>query len=354
MPSRYAIIMAGGRGERFWPLSRPSSPKHLLKLFNGKTLMELTVARLTELIDLDHLRIITSRPQEALMRATLPQLAAHQIIAEPEGRDTTAAVALAARLIQVEDPTATIAMLPADHYMADEPAFRATLKEAFELAEADTRLVTIGIQPTRPATGYGYLQRGERLNTHAFRVAAFKEKPDLATAQEYLSSGNYLWNGGIFVWSLSAIATALTEFAPDIWSPLSTLNPTDTAALNQVYPTLRRISIDFAVMEKAKNVFTVQGSFGWDDVGEWPAVMRHHTPDISGNVIEGTTATVATNGSLIFNNDPNHLVATLGVDKHIIIHTPDATFVAPLDKAQELKKLLTTLNASDALKKFTT
>lgn len=358
--------MAGGRGERFWPLSRRGCPKHLVSFLENSTLMELSIGRLEGLISLKDTHIITSRVQEKALREVLRKssqksckcLLSKNILAEPEGRDTAAAIALTARWMQKTHPhggEVTLALLPADHYIQDSVGFRRTLQKAFELAEETQGLITIGIPPTRAATGYGYLKKGEAQGG-AFKVLEFKEKPDEKTAREYLASGKYLWNSGIFVWTLSAIIKALETHAPDIWNILKDIDPSNKNALKKIYPTLRKTPIDIAVMEKAKNVFVIPAGFDWDDVGEWPAWARLQKlsgkTDTSGNALYGQTILHDSSENIVYNNDPKHLVAVLGAENLIIVHTKDATFVAPKEKAQEMKALLKKIGANDELKPF--
>lgn len=347
---RVAVFMAGGRGERFWPLSTPTHPKHLLKIFDGKSLMQLAARRVKGAVD--EVRVITSRPQEPLMRKSLRTLTPDEILAEPQGRDTAAAVALAARWVQKDfGNDALLAMLPADHFIKNTRGFRKTLETAFAVAQETGGLVTIGIPPTRPATGYGYLQKGEAVG-EAFKVVRFKEKPDEATAREYLSSGNYLWNAGIFVWSVSAIVKALEACAPEIWSAVKNLDPTNRAQMEAVYPMIRKTSIDYAVMEKAENVLTVPAAFDWDDVGEWPAWARLQQVDAAGNAVEGAATLESAQGNIVFNADKKHLLAVMGVEGLMVIHTKAATLVMPREKAQELKALIKKIGEDTALKRF--
>lgn len=335
---RVAVFMAGGRGERFWPLSTPSHPKHLLKIFNDKSLMQLSLKRVAGVVD--EVRVVTSRPQEALMRKTLRALPAQKILAEPQGRDTAAAVALAACWVGKEGGEDTlIAMLPADHYIQNTRGFKKTLETAFALAHQTQDLVTIGIPPTRPATGYGYLEKADASGA-AFRVARFKEKPDEATAQEYVRSGKYLWNAGIFVWSVRAISKAFRTHAPEIWRAVQSLDPANAAQMEALYPALPKISVDYAVMEKADNVWTVPAVFDWDDMGEWTAWARSKETDAAGNTTEGAAVLHNAQGNIVFNAEKKHLLAVLGGEDLMVIHTKDATLVAPKERAQELKTLL--------------
>jgi len=346
---RVAIFMAGGKGERFWPVSTPARPKHLLKIFDGNSLMQLSLKRVQGVAE--DVRIVTSRPQEALMRKAVRSLDASKILAEPEARDTAAAVALAARWVQKDLGNDTlIAMLPADHFIKNTRGFRQTLEEAFDVAEKTQGLVTIGIPPTRAATGYGYLQKGEAVG-NAFKVTSFKEKPDERTAREYLASGEYLWNAGIFVWSVGAVVKALETHAPEVWNVLKDIDPSNTAQLEQVYPTLKKTSVDYALMEKAQNVLTVPARFDWDDVGEWPAWGRLQEKDAAGNAVQGGVVE-GSRETIVFNEDKKHVLAVVGVEGLMVIHTQRATLVIPKAKAQEMKALIKKIGEDAALKKF--
>jgi mannose-1-phosphate guanylyltransferase len=247
------------------------------------------------------------------------------------------------------DPEAVIAMLPADQVIHDTGAFRDVLAAAFEAACAEPWLVTIGIRPTEPATGFGYVQRGSLLaraqGREVFSVARFVEKPDVDTARRYLESGDYLWNSGMFVWSVASIRAALARHAPDIHAGLAAIEadlaagrPVD-ATLAERFPSLRKISVDFGVMEKAGNVVTIPATFDWDDVGSWPSVMRHEAADANGNVLRGAAVVEGGDGNLVVST-PGHLVAVMGVDDLVVVHTPDATLVCPKSHAQRIKDLL--------------
>jgi mannose-1-phosphate guanylyltransferase len=361
MPQRYAVIMAGGKGERFWPLSRLRRPKQLLPIVGDVPMLTQTVERLPGLVPVEHILVLTNREQRPAVLEACPMVPPENIIAEPVGRDTTAAVGLAALLVARRDPTATLAMLPADHVIHDTGAFREVLAAAFEAAHAEPWLVTIGIRPTEPATGFGYIHRGDLLaraqGRDVFAVKRFVEKPDLETARAYLESGEYLWNGGMFVWAVPTIRSALAQHVPDIHAGLATIeadlgagHPVD-AALEAHFPGLRKISVDFGVMEKATNVVTIPATFDWDDVGAWPAVMRHLPTDAHGNVVRGSALVEAGDGNLVVST-PDHLVAVMGVDDLIVVHTPDATLVCPKSHAQRVKELLRRVEGDERWQKL--
>jgi mannose-1-phosphate guanylyltransferase len=349
MSNFYAVIMAGGRGERFWPQSRQARPKHLLPIVGDRPMVAQTVARLAGLVPPERVYILTNVDHVVAIRAACPEIPPAQIIGEPVGRDTAPAAALAALLIRRRDPQGVLALLAADSAIHDAAGFRATLAAAFATAAKEDYIFTIGIPPAYPAIAYGYLRRGEKLGECAelpwFKVAKFVEKPDRPTAERYLAEGGYWWNAGMFVTRATVLESALAKFAPSLAAGMADLDFRLNAgaglpdALAAVYPGLTKISVDYAVMEKAPNIAVFAAAFDWDDVGEWPALMRHAAPDAAGNVTRGDITLHEAHGNLII-GEPGHLVALLGVDDLVVVHTPDATLVCPKARAQELKKLL--------------
>lgn len=355
--SRYAVIMAGGRGERFWPQSRLHRPKQLLPIIGEKSMIAQTVARLAGLVPPERIFIITNQEQRAGTIAACPGVPAAQIVGEPVGRDTTAAVGLAVTLISRLDPQATLALLPADAAIHDNAGFRRALESAFVVAERAPRLVTVGIRPTGPATGYGYIQQGERdadaAGLPVFGVRRFVEKPDSAKAYEYVASGEFLWNAGMFVWSVPTITAAFEKNAADIWSVLKSVSASlDTgkpldSTLREIYPMMPKISIDYAILEKADNVSCVPAVFDWDDVGEWPSIARHDKPDSAGNILRGDAVVLEGRDNIVI-SEGGHLLAILGTDDLVVVHTPDATLVCPKSRAQDVKKLVQHIAANPA------
>lgn len=354
--------MAGGRGERFWPMSRLARPKQLLPIVGEKAMLTQTVDRLSGLVDPKDVFVITNSEQRTAVLEVCPDLDPAKIIGEPMGRDTAAAVGLAAVLVRREDPNATFAILPADAVIHDSVGLCATLETAFQAAEAQPILATIGITADFPATGYGYIQQGDKLGDYAdrevFNVKRFVEKPDEETAKGYLASGDYFWNAGMFIWSVPSIVAELEKSTPSLWAALQAI---DTglaegqdldALLGEHYPNLEKISVDYAIIEKASNVVMVESGFDWDDVGEWPAVARHYKPDESGNVIRGSAECADSKGNIVYCQDDAHLVALLGVEDLIIVKTDDATLVCHKDKAQDLKELVKKIGAKEAYKRL--
>jgi len=353
--------MAGGKGERFWPQSRESTPKHLLAIVGEKSMLAQTVDRVAGVVPRENIFIITTAAQLEGCRGACPDLPEANIIAEPMGRDTAAATGLAMLLVKQRDPDAAFAMLPADHVIRDTDEYAKLLRIAFESAESADVLVTLGIKPSGPETGFGYIQQAGRWRQVGGRdvmvVKRFVEKPDLETAQGYLAAGGYYWNAGMFVWRVPVVAAAFKAHAPEIAAGLARLESAArsaggwTEALAGIYPTLNKISVDYAIMEKSTNVVVVPATFDWDDVGAWPAIAKHFTPDAAGNVLRGLAMVENGSGNIVVSDD-GHLTAVVGASDLVVVHTPQATLVVPKDKAQEIKALLKRLAEDPAKKKF--
>ncbi len=348
MKNRYVVIMAGGRGERFWPQSRLKRPKHLLPIVGNAPMLAQTVERLEGLIPADQVFVITNAEQRDAVLDSCPKLNPARVIGEPEGRDTAAAVGLAALLVEDNHPGAAFALLPADHVIADGPGFRRVLAAAFDAAESNDFLVTIGIRPEFPSTGYGYLKQGDSVGGFGkdlvHLVDRFVEKPDLKNARKYLEEGGYFWNAGMFVWRTQVIFSAIEKHAPELASGLDELrsewnrSKSIDRAMALIYPKLQKISIDFAVMEKANEVVMLESDFDWDDVGEWPAIARHYPADDKGNVFKGQGVAMDASGNLAY-AEPGHTISLLGVHDLIVVQSGDATLVCHKDQAQQVKAL---------------
>tara|TARA_R100000027_G_scaffold391_5_gene505 strand:+ start:137 stop:1216 length:1080 start_codon:yes stop_codon:yes gene_type:complete len=347
---RSAVIMAGGRGERFWPQSRLRRPKHLLPVVGETPMLRQTIDRLDGLVPAERVWVITNSEQVDAVREICPEIPAEQIVAEPVGRDTAPAVALAALLVEQNSGDHAFAMLPADHVIGNTEAFRADLLAGFDAAEKDPVIATIGITPTFPATGYGYIQSKASDTTKALPVERFVEKPDLPTAESYLSNGGFYWNAGIFIWRPSTILGAIENHCPALHESFSSIRNALAAGeplsaiLPREYPQLEKISIDYAVMEKAENVVMVQSTFDWDDVGSWPAIERHHPKNDDGNIFKGTVVSEQSANNLVL-TEGGHLIGLVGVEDLMVIHTPDATLICPKDRAQDVKKLVKQVEA---------
>lgn len=340
MNNRYIVIMAGGRGERFWPKSRLKKPKHLLPIVGKEPMLLQTLNRLGHIVPKENILIITNQEQLNALAKLCPQFPPQQIIAEPLGKDTAAAIGLAKVLIKKRDPNAVFAVLPADHVINDVESFQKCLNAAFEIALKNNVLITLGIPPKNPSTAYGYIKKGDSDGT-LFKVDKFVEKPNLETAKQYLKSGDYFWNAGMFVWSIPAFEAALNLHCPELFKGLSLLENSENLenALTTLYKSLPKISIDYALLEKAKNIVVMPASFDWDDVGEWPAIARHTHLDANNNAISGDAIISQGTGNIIVNEN-GHLTALMGVDNLIIIQTDDATLICHKDKAQDIKNLL--------------
>ena len=361
MANPYIVIIAGGKGERFWPQSRAERPKHLLPVVGETPLLTQTIERVLPIVPRENIFVITSAVQEKGVRAVCRDLPKANVIAEPVGRDTAAAVGLAAAIVGARDPQGVFAVLPADHVIHDGKKYQADLKVAFAAAAKAPVMVTIGITPTEPATGFGYVQRGEVWakpnRREVYAVKRFVEKPDLKTAKKYLKSGDYFWNAGMFVWSVAVVESAIAEFAPELDAGLQPIRAALAQGrrlgpvLKKVYPGLKKISVDYALLEKSTNVVVLPSTFDWDDVGAWPAVARHYKPDTAGNVSRGRTMVEQGSGNIVF-SEGDHLVTIVGADDLIVVHTAEATLVCSKAKAQEIKALLGRVNQLPDAKRF--
>jgi mannose-1-phosphate guanylyltransferase len=364
----FIVIMAGGRGERFWPLSREKTPKQLLTLLGKRSFLQQAVDRVLPLVPLKNIFIITNQAQAAAVRKQLPKLPAANVVAEPMGRDTCAAVALGAALVGARSTTGVMAVLPADHVIPDEKQFQRVLADALDVAGRGRVIVTIGIKPTEPATGYGYIHTGVELPpsqgvkyaTTFFRAEQFVEKPNLETAVGYLESGQYRWNAGMFVWSFVTVTEGLQQHQPEMfaacqrWFKVAN-NPAKLArTLAKEYPDIKKISIDFALMEKVKNVVCADGTFAWDDLGAWPALARHLKPDESGNCAVGEMIQVDAARNIVFDaRTKNRTPITLvGLRDTIVVQTDDAVLIATKNEAQKIKDLVKKLAADKKLKRL--
>jgi len=360
---RFVLIMAGGRGERFWPVSRETTPKQLIRLLGERSFLQQAVDRVRPLVPASNILIITNAVQAAEVRRQLPELPRENVLGEPVGRDTCAAVTLGAAVVGARSTTAVMAVLPADHVIHDEKGFRQVLSDAFEVASRGQVIVTIGIQPTGPETGYGYIQSGKALpppasgrplKTPLFKVERFVEKPSLEKAQEYLASGDYRWNAGMFVWSFVTITNALSVHQPEMheacrrWFAAASKGARGIeAVLAAEYPAIRKISVDFALMEKAQNVVVVDGRFDWDDLGAWPALARHLKQDAEGNAAIGDLVQVDSARNLVFDGRTRGRtpVTMVGVKDSVLVLTDDATLVASKGESQKIKDLVRRLAA---------
>lgn len=343
----YAVIMAGGKGERFWPLSTSKHPKQVLSLVGGKPLLRLAVDRLRGLIPSSRTLIITSADLVSVTAKAVPSLPAANIIGEPFGRDTAAVCALASAIIKARDPAGLFCILTADHVIKDIRSFQQTLRDSFSLAGKTDALVTIGMRPTFPSTGFGYIDAGGRVKatgkTVFLKAKRFVEKPDKKRAERYISEGNFFWNSGMFVWSVNSIQKALAEYRPVLLGMANRLEkaagtPGFKAMLAREYAKLEKISIDYAVMEKSGNIIMAKACFSWDDVGSWTALENLFKKDSCGNVLTGSCEVIDSNRNVVVS--PGRLTALIGVENMIVVQAEGATLICPKDKAQEVKKMV--------------
>jgi mannose-1-phosphate guanylyltransferase len=345
----FAVIMAGGSGTRFWPLSRRGRPKQFLPLTGSTPLLRMTFERIRPLIPARRILVVTAQDTAGAVRRMLPELPAGNVIAEPAGRNTAPCIGVAAGVVRRRDPRAVLAVFPSDHAIGDPAAFRAELARALRQAARAPVLVTLGIRPTYPATGYGYIEAGPKIapSSRFHAVRRFREKPSLPRARRYSASGRHWWNAGIFAWGAGTVLDALRTHHPELGRRLDALaaGPFRPADIARAYPAFPSISIDYAVLEKARNVVVLPVRFPWDDVGAWDAIADHHRPDERGNVRVGPACVVDAAGNLLVAGD-GRVVAALGVRDLIVVHTPDATLVCPRGRSQDIRRVVEELQRS--------
>jgi mannose-1-phosphate guanylyltransferase len=350
----YPVILAGGRGTRFWPLSRKKRAKQLLALDGKRSMIQQTVARLLPLAPSRQFWIITNEDLRLAILQQLPKLPKSQVLAEPLGRNTAPAIGLAAFLLLRENPRAVIGMFPSDHVIADENSYRATIERGVEIAAAGENIVVLGIRPHRAETGYGYIEAGSRFEGDLLRVRRFTEKPEAEKAAAFVAAGNYFWNSGMFLWSARTLAAALREHLPktaplleEIASAFGTRKFRST--LRKLYPKCEDISVDYAVLEprsakgeKAANIFCLPADFGWNDLGSWTALHEHHAAKSGpegGNIIDAAGAFVL-NAKGNYVHAPHKFVAAVGVDDLVVVDTPDALLITTRQRAQDVGKVV--------------
>ena len=347
----HAVIMAGGSGTRFWPQSRKRTPKQLLRLAGSRTMIQQTAERCRGWVDPSRLWIVTNEVQAEATMEQLPEVPPRNVLREPAARNTAPCVGLAAIQILEQDPDGIMFVMPADHVIQTEEAFAAAARKAVETIEGDdSKLVLFGVIPTFPATGYGYIERGDLISSAAprlYSVNAFREKPHRTLAEEYLRDGRFFWNCGIFCWKAQTIIDLLKQHQPELHAGLMRIasgihDDRGTEVIADEFPNLKSISIDYAVLERAQNVVVIEAPFQWDDVGSWLSLPRLNGSDAEGNTIDGPFCGVDTQGCIIRTTD-DHLIATLGLRNMIIVHTSDATLVVDAAQSERIKEILSQL-----------
>lgn len=358
----YAVIMAGGSGTRFWPKSTKKLPKQFLSLFGDGTMIQNTARRIEPLIPQERILVVTNDDYVDIVKEQLPSVPDENIVGEPVAKNTAPCVAIAAQMLAKKDPEAVMVVLPADHHIEEPEAFNDYLTASIEKAKVGQHLVTIGINPNRPETGYGYIHgdkgKKEIFNKNAIHpVIAFKEKPDAETAQQFLESGDYYWNSGMFVWSANTILNEFRMYLPQIYelvkaSESKLFGKEHDAAINEFYYGCESVSIDYGIMEHAKSVYVVPGEFGWNDVGSWTAVYELGDKDSSNNVIHAAHSTFSEAEKNYIYTESDKIISVVGLDGVAVVETDDAILVCKLDKAQNVKDIVQQLKDNEELKRF--
>lgn len=350
----YAVILAGGKGERFWPRSRKDFPKQLLNLADTKTMLESTIERIVPFVERERVFLVARRGIKQSLLSLNLSLPKQNYLFEPQGRNTAPAICFSAFAISANDPESVMVVLPADHFISDKRAFIQCVRKGIATAE-DDYLVTFGIVPTRPETGYGYIECGDRISDDVCAVKRFKEKPSQKKANEFIKSDRFLWNSGIFVWKTKRIIEAFQKYQPEIAKRVEAYYAAKGKAkkehlLQEVYENAESISIDYAIMEKASNVAMVRASFGWDDVGAWNALERILKTDEHGNITVGNVVSIDSKDSIVVSE--GGVIGIVGVDNLIVVHTEDATLIIPKERAQEVRDVVQKLQSIKKLEKF--
>lgn len=342
MKNHYIAIMAGGIGSRFWPASTADRPKQFLDILGvGKSLLRMTYERCLKLVPNENVLIVTNERYRKLVSQELPELPVGNILGEPSMNNTAPCIAWTALHLEARNPEATFAVLPSDHVILKEQAYIKKLQQAFDYADNNEAIVTLGITPTRPDTGYGYIET-EKEKTEVIKVASFKEKPNRETAEAYLAEGNYLWNAGMFVWKVSTILKSFENNAPSIIKVLSqdksNIGSSDEQAyINEVYPKTEKISVDYAILEKANNVYTIPSDIGWSDLGTWNSLHAFKDKDDNDCVVLGDKTHLIETKSTIIRSDSKKIVVVKGLEDYIVVDEPNALLIYPKSDEQEIK-----------------
>ena len=340
----HIVIMAGGIGSRFWPMSTPEYPKQFVDVLGtGKTMIQMTVERFSPLCPPENIWVVTSREYVSIVREQLPQIPQGNILAEPAMRNTAPCIAYACWKIKGQDPYANVVVTPADALVQDVNEFRKVIGQALDFTVADRRIVTVGITPTRPETGYGYIASGQTVEQGPIRkVDSFREKPALEVAKEYLAAGNYLWNAGIFVWNIDTITESIRTFNPDLAQKMDKMaqafgTPSETQVIEEIFPTCEKISIDYAVMEKADYIYTIPGDFGWSDVGTWGSLWTLLPHDSEGNAVVGENVHLTECRRCIVHAPGASSVVLQGLEDCIVVEREGRMLICKLSEEQRIK-----------------
>ena len=342
--SNHVVIMAGGIGSRFWPMSTPEYPKQFIDVMGcGRTMIQMTVERFSVICPMSNFWVVTSEPYVQMVKEQLPEIPVENIIAEPCARNTAPCIAYACWKIKEKDPSANIVVTPSDALVLDVEEFRRIVREALEFTAEGKRIVTLGIKPTRPETGYGYIAALDALEgSEMCAVESFREKPSLEVAKEYLAAGNYLWNAGIFVWNVSTIVESLRAFAPSIAAKMDQMAPAffterEASVVEEVFPTCEKISIDYAVMEKADYIYTFPSDFGWSDVGTWGSLWTLLPHDENGNAVVGNNVHLYDCKGCIVHAPQAESVVLEGMEDCIVVEREGRVLICRLSEEQRIK-----------------
>ncbi len=357
MKKLYCLIMAGGSGTRFWPRSRVAKPKQYLELFGNESLLQSTIKRFETFTEVENIYIVSNKQQAEVLEDQTPQLPKKNLIYEPVGKNTLPCIGLAALFAEKENPDGIMVVSPSDHLIKDENLFSKTVLAAAKIAEEKNGIVTIGITPTYPATGYGYVKTAEEITgdekIKQFKVEHFVEKPDEATASNYLKEGGFYWNSGLFIFKISVFLDAVKQYAPELYADLRKIQadfgkPMYEQTLDTVYRAVQSISVDYGIMEHAQNIYLVEGNFDWNDLGSWESVYQVDEKDENGNAVNGEAILLDSGNSYVYSD--KGLVAVIGLDDVVVVQEGNAVLVCKRDKTEEVKKIVEQLKSENKSK----
>ncbi|HYE81381.1 MAG TPA: mannose-1-phosphate guanylyltransferase [Clostridia bacterium] len=355
----HVVIMCGGSGSRFWPISRKMYPKQFLNTVGEKTMIQLTIDRIGRFIPLENIYMVTNKSYVKTIKEQVPQMLKENLIIEPQIKETAACIGYSAVKLLKKDPEAVMIVLPSDHYIEDEARFIETLKQGIEIAGSDNCLVTMGIKPSRAETAYGYIETGKRIDRPweipTYKIKRFTEKPNREKAQEFIDKGTYLWNSGMFIWKAAVLLKQYKKFLPEMYQSLKRMsdhigNPEETRIVEEEYDKIDGISIDYGILEKTWDVYVMESSFFWDDIGNWTALERYMHKDENGNSVKGEHTVLDSRNCILYGN--KRLIAALGVEDLIIVETDDVVLVCKKDRDQDIKLMIKELVKSEETSKY--